>query len=203
MLKLLELFDRSVYYLEGTRPAVFLLADREGGGVLINSPPFSAPALRSIRAVAPLKFLFFPSRLGARDVDTWREASGARSIAHPLEAGGISGAVDLVLEPDHRFSRTIEFLLMSGRTPGACALRCRNRPGIVFFGPILDPGSDGWPTLAPHGDDHSFENRVIGALALKDLRFDYGFCDGFEPGKSRFGPGADAAIRERIERVAS
>lgn len=199
MIKLLALFDRSVYYLEGTRPAVFFVAEREGGGILVNTPAFSAELLEQVRAVGPLNYLFYPSRLGAMDMGRWRDASGARSMAYGPEAGQLGGPADIVLDREHRFSRTVDFLPMAGRTESACALRCKNKPGIIFFGPILEYGPDGWPTVIEHPDDHSFENRLFGAMGLTELKFEYAFCDDFEPGNSRCGPGAGAAIRERIE----
>lgn len=194
---LIALHDRSVYHLPDTRPAVFYLADREGGGILVNSPEFSPVLLDALNAVAPLRFVFYPSRFGARDVERWRRA-GARTMAWGHEAQAIDGTVDLVLGRENRFSRTIDFLPMSGRTESCCALRCRNKPGIVFFGPILSTGADGWPELAAQADDWSFENRLIGALGLQDVKFDYALTDDFDPRTSRYGPGADEQIRQQL-----
>lgn len=201
MLKLYESFDRSVYYLPGTRPAVFFLADQEGGGILVNSPAFSAETLAQINAIMPLRFIFYPSHLGAQDVETWRSASAAQTMAYGHEARRITGKMDIVLERENRFSRTIDFLPMSGRTESSCALRCKNKPGLIFFGPILSCGAAGWPTIIAQPDDYSFENRLFGALGLQDLKFDYAFTDDFDPLTSRFGPGADTAIRNEIERA--
>jgi len=201
MLKLYESFDRSVYYLPGTRPAVFFLADKEGGGILVNSPAFSAETLAQINAIMPLRFIFYPSHLGAQDVETWRSASAAQTMAYGHEARRITGKMDIVLERENRFSRTIDFLPMSGRTESSCALRCKNKPGLIFFGPILSCGAAGWPTIIAQPDDYSFENRLFGALGLQDLKFDYAFTDDFDPLTSRFGPGADTAIRNEIERA--
>lgn len=201
MLKLLEFFDRSVYFLSGTSPAVFYLADRDGGGILINTPAYSAVLAQQLNAVAPLKFAFFPSRLGAQDVDRWRTETGLRTLAYGHEARGISGEIDTVLDRENKFSRTIDFLPMSGRTESSCALRCKNQPGIIFFGPILARGDSGWPTLAPNVDDYSYENRLFGVLGLQDLKYQYAFTDDFDPALSRSGPGADAAIQREIAAV--
>ncbi|HUW28498.1 MAG TPA: hypothetical protein VMV97_07800 [Sulfuriferula sp.] len=199
MQKLYESFDRSVYYLPGTHPAVFFLADKEGGGILVNSPVFSAEILAQINAIMPLKFIFYPSHLGAQDVEAWRSASAAQTMAYGHEARCIAGKVDIVLERENRFSRTIDFLPMSGRTESSCALRCKNKPGLIFFGPILSCGASGWPTIIAQPDDYSFENRLFGALGLQDVKFDYAFTDDFDPLTSRFGPEADIAIRDEIE----
>lgn len=201
MQKLYESFDRSVYYLPGTHPAVFFLADKEGGGILINSPAFAAETLARINAIMPLKFIFYPSYLGAQDVDAWRSASAAQSMAYGHEARRIAGKVDIVLERENRFSRTMDFLPMSGRTESSCALRCKNNPGLIFFGPILSCGPSGWPTVIAQADDYSFENRLFGALGLQDVKFDYAFTDDFDSLTSHFGPGADAAISQEIERA--
>lgn len=200
MQKLLELFDRSVWYLPGTRPAVFYLADREGGGILINTPPFAAHLARSLADIAPLSFAFLPSRFGATDVAAWR-AHGVKAMAYGAEAAYIAGGVDTVLDREQRFSRTIDFLPMSGRTESSTALRCKNKPGILFFGPILECNANGVPTLIAHEDDYSWENRLFGALGLQDLKYDYAFSDDFEPGHSKFGPGIDAMIKRELELI--
>lgn len=201
MQKLYESFDRSVYYLPGTHPAVFFLADKEGGGILINSPIFTPETLAQINTIMPLKFIFYPSHLGAQDVDAWRSASVAQTMAYGHEARHIPGKTDIVLERENRFSRTIDFLPMSGRTESSCALRCKNKPGLIFFGPILSCGVSGWPTIIAQPDDYSFENRLFGALGLQDVKFDYAFTDDFDPLTSCFGPGADIAIRNEVERA--
>lgn len=198
---LFESFDRAVYYLPGSRPAVFFLADKEGGGILINTPAYTPELLAQINAVMPLKFLFYPSHFGAADVDAWRAASGAQAMAYGYETRRINGTIDLVLDRENRFSRTIDFLPMSGRTESSCALRCKNKPGMVFFGPILSQGASGWPTLTEQPDDYSFENRLFGTLGLQDVKFEYAFTDDFDPQTSRFGPGADAAIQRELAHV--
>lgn len=200
MQKLLELFDRSVWLVPGSRPAVFYLADREGGGILINTPPFSEARARELNEIAPLKFAFLPSRLGATDVSAWRKAR-VTAMAYGAEAAQIAGGVDTVLDREQRFSRTIDFLPMSGRTESSTALRCKNKPGIVFFGPILECNADGIPTLVAHDDDYSWENRLFGALGLQDLKYDYAFTDDFEPGRCRFGPGIDQLITRELASI--
>lgn len=180
-------------------PAVYYFVDKEVEGVLINTPPFSETLLESLQALAPLRFIFLPSRYGAHDLDAWREASGAEALAYEAEAAAIDGTIDLPLNTKTKLTRTIDFLPMSGRTEGSCALRLKNKPGVVFFGPILSPGDDGWPTLIETADDHNFESRLFGALGLQDVKYEYAFTDRFVPGETRFGPGADRAIGERIE----
>ncbi|MHB1677427.1 MAG: hypothetical protein ACYCSS_07805 [Sulfuriferula sp.] len=198
---LFESFDRSVYYLPGSRPAVFFLADKEGGGILINSPRYSPALLASLDALKLLKFIFYPSHFGATDVDAWRLASGAQTMAYGHEARQIEGVVDLVLDRENRFSRTIDFLPMSGRTESSCALRCKNKPGMVFFGPVLSAAASGWPTLVAQPDDYSFENRLFGVLGLQDVKFEYAFTDDFDPQTSQYGPGADVAVQRELARV--
>jgi hypothetical protein len=202
MMKLIfESFDRAVYYVENTRPAVFYLADKEGGGILINTPAFSDALLVEVNMIMPLKFIFYPSYFGAQDVDIWRSASGAQSMAYGHEAKRIKGVIDLVLDRENRFSRTIDFLPMSGRTESSCALRCKNKPGMVFFGPILSMGESGWPTLVAQDNDYSFENRMFGTLGLQDVKFEYAFTDDFDPQASQYGPGADVAIQRELAHV--
>ena len=198
---LFESFDRAVYYLQGSRPAVFYLADKEGGGILINTPAYTPELLAQINAIMPLKFIFYPSYFGAKDVAAWREASGAQTMAYGHETRRIEGTIDLVLDRENRFSRTIDFLPMSGRTESSCALRCKNKPGMVFFGPILSCSESGWPTLVAQPDDYSFENRLFGTLGLQDVRFEYAFTDDFDLQTTQFGPGADKAIQQELARV--
>lgn len=203
MKPLLTLRGRTVYLVpvEAGAPAVYFLVDQEAGGVLINTPPYSAELQSALTAIAAVKYLFYPSRFGARDVDAWRQATGAETLAYGPEAAAIGGQIDIVLDNKSKLTRTIGFLPMSGRTEGSCALHLRNLPGVIFFGPTLSPGPAGWPTLVPQADDHSFETRIFGSLGLKDVKYDYAFTDEFIDGQTQFGPGADQAIRMQLERA--
>lgn len=200
MVPLVALRDRSIYHVAGSHPAVYYIADREAGGVLVNAPAFGTALLAQLCALAPLAYVFLPSRRGARDLARWRDA-GAETIAAEAEAPHVAGTIDLAIGGDRKLTRTIDFLPMSGVTEGSCALRIRNNGGAIFFGPILEPGEDGWPALIVHADDYSAENRLIGALGLQDQRFEHAFTDVFEPGRTRFGPGAGDAVRERLRRL--
>lgn len=199
--QLVELRDRAIYYVNGTRPAAYYIVDKEAEGVLVNTPAFDPDLLAALNALGPLKYLYLPSARGARDVDRWREASGAESLAFEVEARAIDGHIDIAFDTKRKLSRTMDFLPMAGVTAGTCALRLKNKPGVVFFGPALEPGEDGWPTLVFHDDDHSFESRLFGALGVQDLQFDYAFTDVFEPGRTRFGPGAGEAVKTSVARV--
>ncbi|MDA8421154.1 MAG: hypothetical protein M0039_07840 [Pseudomonadota bacterium] len=201
--RLLDLPGRSVYRLHGSGAAatVYYLADDAAGGVLINTPRYDAQLEARLAALAPVRFLFFPSHFGACDVDLWRAATGAESLAFAAETGSIAGTVDIVLERQSKLTRTIDLLPMPGRTAGNAVLHARNLPGVVFFGPALTPGGSGWPALVRQPDDHSYENRLFGCLALQDLDFAYAFTDVFVEGMTCFGPGASRAIRQELERV--
>lgn len=199
--KILELRDRSIYYVEGSAPAVYFMADKDAGGVLINTPPFDPELLAAIADIAPLKFIFLPSRHGARELDRWREASGAEAMAFEVEIPFIEGDIDLTLDKKSKLTRTIDFLPMAGVTQGSCAMRLRNKPGVMFFGPILSPGGDGWPTLQFNDSDHSYESRLFGALGVQDVQFEYAFTDVYEAGRTQFGPGAGEAVKKRIEQA--
>ena len=196
--KILELRDRTIYYLTGSHPAVYYLVDQDVQGVLINTPAFDPATLDALTAIAPVKFIYFPSRRGAQDVERWRESTGAETMAFEAEVPAIDGTIDLKLDRKSKFTRTIDFLPMAGVTEGSCVLRCRNKPGVLFFGPVLSPGEDGWPTLSFNEDDYSMESRMFGALGLQDVAFDYAFTDVFVPGQTQFGPGAAEAVNQRI-----
>lgn len=199
--KLVALRERTVYHIAGTRPAAYYITDRDAGGVLVNAPPFDESLLAALRALARPAYLFLPSRRGARDLDRWRESAGVEIVAFEAEAPYVEGTIDLVVGRGRKLTRTIDFLPMSGVTEGSCALRIKNDGGVIFFGPVLEPGADGWPSLVLHADDYSAENRLIGALGLQDQRFEYAFTDEFDPKRARYGPGADAAVREDLRRV--
>jgi len=200
VVELISLPDRRVFYVPGATPASFYLADNRAGGVLVNAPPFDPGLCELLEAAAPLRFVFLPSAFGAASAGTWR-ARGAAVIASVEEAPLIEAPIDQPVDRKVRLVRDIDFLPMSGRTRGSCALRVRASPSIVFFGPILDHGD--WPTLVAHADDYSFENRLFGALGLADLRFEFAFCDNYVHGRSRFGPGAAEAVRKNLAAVLS
>ncbi|HLY52370.1 MAG TPA: hypothetical protein VKQ31_05105 [Steroidobacteraceae bacterium] len=199
--RLVALRERTVYHVARSRPAAYFIADRDAGGVLVNAPPFDPALLAALNATAALEYIFLPSRRGAADLESWRAASGAETLAAKAEVAAIAGTVDLPLGRERKLTRTIDFLPMSGVTEGSCALRIKNDGGAIFFGPILEPGADGWPALVPHDDDYSAENRLIGALGLQDQGFEYAFTDTFEAERTRFGPGAGGAIRERLRQA--
>ena len=203
MKKLLEFVDREIYWVPAAPglPAVYYIRDHKAGGVLVNTPEFSPALVRELQTFGPLNYIFLPSRFGAGDLGAWRAATGAESMAFETEVSAIKGTVDIALEPKSKLTRTIDFLPMAGRTQGSCALRLKNLPGAVFFGPILEPSPAGWPTLVPHADDYSYETRLLGALGLQDVKFEYAFTDVFDAGRTRYGPGAGNAIRAEIERV--
>ncbi len=203
MQQLCHFFDRDIYYIEGggATPAVFYIVDRDAGGILVNAPVFRPDLLVSLQALAPLNILFLPSRFGAADLDHWRNA-GACLVAQLAEGQSLGISLDIPLGSRLRLTRTIDFLPMGGRTDGSCALRLRNRPGAVFFGPILESEKpECWPTLIPHWDDSSWENRVFGGLGLQDLRYDYAFADSFVSGHTPFGPSADIYIADQLRHI--
>lgn len=198
---LAEFPDRRIFWVSGSDPAAYYVADQQADGVLVNAPPFDPALLAALEAERPLRYIFLPSRHGARDVERWRAASGAEVLATAAEAPAIEGTVDIVLDNKSRLTRTIDFLPLSGVTAGCCGMRLKNKPGAVFFGPALSPGGDGWPTLVFAADDHSLENRLFGALGIQDLAFEYAFTDEFDPGVTRYGPGAGAAVKDAVARV--
>lgn len=200
MIPLLRLPARSVYYLPHTAPAVFYLADVDAGGVLINAPGFSPRLAAEFASIAPVRHVFIPSRFGARHAGAWREA-GAKIITSRDELVHCRVAVDVALDRGWRFTRAMDFLPMAGRTPGTCALRCKQKPAIIFFGPALSRTPSGWPGVEPLPDDDSYENRLLGAVGLRTLRYEYAFTDDFDPVKSRYGPGAGRGIARELERA--
>ena len=200
---ILTLRGRRIFHIEGTEPAVWLLDDQELGGVLINAPPFSETLLEAIQQQTRLAYLFLPSRHGAQDLAAWQQA-GAEILAFEAEAPAITaagGVVDIAFNRKQRLARTIDFLPMAGITEGSCALRLKNLPGVIFFGPILAPGDNGWPTLQSTPAEHSWESRLFGVLGLQDLKYAYAFCDVFTPGWTQIGPDADAQIQRNLQAV--
>jgi hypothetical protein len=196
--EVLRLPRRSVHVVPGAAPAVFLLVDERAGSILVNLPPFSEAALGAIRRVANPDFIFLPSRFGARDLDRWRAATSARTVASSEEVSGVDGTIDEPVDGGVRMHGRLDFLLLSGRTRGNCALRVKEPPGLVFFGPALEHSHAGTFALRAHPDDYSFENRVIGALALRDLEFEYAWCDDYIHGTSQHGPEASILVRKAL-----
>lgn len=196
--RLLEWHDRAVWLVEAGPPAVYYVADRDAGGILINAPSFTPALSEDLSRAAPLRYVFLPSRFGARDLGAWR-AAGARVLVSAQEER-VADA-DLRVGSQHKLTRTIDFIPIPGRTRGTCGLRLKNKPGTLFLGPALSLAESGWPELVALADDDSYENRLMGIVGLGDQGFDYLFTDSFVPGRTHFGPGADAALRAHIERL--
>lgn len=199
LIRLSDVGGRPVWHLAGAAPACFLLVDERAGGILVNSPTFDVRLAEAIERVAKIRFIFFPSWRGARDVAQWRSTCAARTIAAVAEMPAISGPIDEAVDGGVRIHGRLDFLALPGRTRGTCALRSRTEPGVVFFGPALEHAD--WPLLVPHDDDHSYEDRLIGALGLRALEFEFAFCDNYSHGLSRFGPGADRAVAAGLAAV--
>lgn len=194
--ELLALPDaRRVLRVPGPSPACFLLVDPLAGGVLVNTPPFDAALAETLPRV---RFIVLTSARGARDVAAWRDASGARTIAGAGEP--IAGPVDERADGTMRITGRLDFLALSGATPGTIALRSKGPPGIMFFGPALSQ-AQGWPALVRDPADWSWENRVLGALGIASLAFDYAFCDDHHDATSRIGPGTDVHVAASVEAV--
>jgi hypothetical protein len=199
LIRLLEVAGRAAWYLPGSRPACFLLVDARAGGILVNSPPFDARVAEVVARVAKVQFIFFPSRFGATDVARWRAALAARTVAAAEECAAIDGPIDEAIDGGVRIHGRLDFLALSGRTRGTCALRSRMDPAIVFFGPALEHGD--WPQLVAHADDYSYENRLLGAIGLSHAAFEFAFCDNYSHGSSRFGPGAGRVVATGLAKL--
>jgi len=201
--KIVSLAGREIFFLAGETqwPTVYYIKDKDAGGLLINSPPYTEALTRIFEKETSVDYIFYPSFYGASDVDQWRACLKAETLAYTPEIANINGTIDIALDRKSKLTRTIDFLPMAGRTQGSCALRMKNLPGAIFFGPILTPNTSGWPTLVENENDFSFESRLFGALALKDLKYDYAFTDQFIEGKTHVGPGASNAINDNIDRV--
>lgn len=191
---------REIYWLPDTQPASYFIRDKDAGGILVNAPVFSEELLKKMQELGGVKFVFLPSRFGAAYVNEWREKAGVESMAYEPEIPFIDATIDVTIDKKTRLTRTIGFLPMSGRTVGSCALHLRNIPGAIFFGPILTPGEDGWPTLIASDDDESFENRMFGVLGLQDVKYAYAFTDVFDE-HTQYGPDADQAIARALEKA--
>ena len=193
MTELLALPDgRRVLRLPGGAPAAFCLVEPLAGAVLVGTPRFDAALLH---ALPPVRFIVYPSARSASDVAAWRDATGARVVAGIGEP--IDGPVDERADGTIRITGRLDFLSCSGATRGTIALRSKGPPALVFFGPALSQ-AHGWPRLTPDARDWSWENRVIGALGIAALEFDYAFCDD-HGAASRIGPRAAPQVAAAIE----
>jgi hypothetical protein len=194
--QLIALADgRRVLLVRSRPPACFLLADPLAGGVLVNTPPFERALYATL---PPVRFIVYPSARGAGDVAAWREATGARVVAGVGEP--VPGPVDERADGTIRITGRLDFLALSGVTRGTIALRSKGPPGIVFFGPALSQAT-GWPALRPDAADWSWENRVIGALGIAGLSFDFAYCDDYMEQVAKSGPGAAEAVAAGLREV--
>lgn len=198
---LLKTLDREIFLVTPAPNCCYLINDKVAGGILINTPIFSMGLLDQLLTITPINYIFFPSYHGAHDPQLWQQQTHAKLLAHQLEINSIDYPIDIIIDNKVKLTRTIDFLPMSGVTRGSCALRLKNKPSMLFFGPILQTGEDGWPTLLSSDSDFSYENRVIGALALQDIRYEYAFTDDYQDGITEIGPGADQAILKSITNI--
>lgn len=177
-------------------PAVFYITDRKAGGILVNAPCFDLTLFHELSDLVAPRFLFLPSHYGIHDLAAWR-ATGIETLAFGEEID--AAEVDIRISSEQKLTRTIDFLPMAGRTRGTCGLRLKSLPGVLFLGPALTPGEDGWPQLVPEPNDYSYESRLMGVFGLRDLSFEYVFTDVFVLGQTQFGPRADKCIRAHLD----
>ncbi len=100
------------------------------------------------------------------------EATGARTVAHPLDAGGLPVPVDQTVEHGGTVSVgdcRLAVLHLRGHTPGSIALRYDDPDGVrhLFTGDSLFPGGPGRTTSPAEFTSlmDDLEERVFGELA--------------------------------------
>lgn len=199
----LKLANRIIYYLaedENTHPAVFLIVDKEIGGILINTPEYNELNKENLSKFN-INYIFLPSFYGANNLEEWKRFTNAELLAHENESRHIETTIDIPVTEKSKLTRTIDFLPIPGRTSGSCALYLKNLPGIIFFGPILQCNKSGWPDLIQHDDDFNFETRLFSALGLKDLKYQYAFTDDYDPSSSQTGPSAGEKIARNVDQL--
>lgn len=198
---LLKTSQRQIYHLYdmiNNQPAVFLILDKEVGGILVNTPSYNE-STKTLLDSFKINYIFLPSHFGAIDTMQWKNLTGAKLLAHENATHLINDNIDFPVNEKTKLTRTIDFLPIAGRSPGSCGLFLKNLPGIIFFGPTLQRLANGWPGIVQSADDFDFEARLFSSLNLKDLKFQYAFTDDFDTNKSLTGPEADIHIRKNIE----
>ena len=181
--------------------ASFFISDADAGGILVNAPAFSLALIKQLEALADINFLFLPSVFGAKDLEQWHENVSPEILCHENEERYIDFSPLTVVNNKTKLTRTIEFVTLPGRTQGTCALYLKNKPGVLFLGPAMSCNETFWPVIESNEDDFDYENRLLSALNIKNLKYAYAFCDDFNLGFSSFGPNACEEIKKYIESI--
>lgn len=128
----------------------YLLRDRGTGEVLLIDAAAEAGRLLELVGDAPLATVVTTHQ----HPDHWQalrevvEATGARTVAHPLDAGGLPVPVDATVEHGDSVSvgsTALTVIHLRGHTPGSIALRYDDPSGTshLFTGDSLFPGGPG------------------------------------------------------------
>jgi glyoxylase-like metal-dependent hydrolase (beta-lactamase superfamily II) len=151
----------------------YLLRCRDTGEGLLIDAANEAGRLLELVGDVPLATVVTTHR----HADHWQalaevvRATGARTVAHPLDAGGIPVATDETVEhgdPVEVGRCTLTVIHLRGHTPGSIALRYDDPQGVTHLvtGDSLFPGGPGRTTnptdFGSLMDD--LESRVFGAL---------------------------------------
>jgi hypothetical protein len=165
------------------------------GGILIRLLDVPGREVWLVPASVPACFLLVDERAGGVLVNAPPfDANLVQAMGHVTEVRFIFlpsrfGAIDVAQWRSALNARTIA-------AAGECS---------AITGPVDEPIDGGvrihgrldflsLSVLKAHADDDSYENRVIGALGLRGVAFEFAFCDNYSHGSSRFGPEASRAV---------
>ena len=136
-----EPVERDVYFCgfaaESSYGASSYLIVRSNGNVLVDSPRFAKPLVRSIEALGGVRNIFLTHRDDVADQALWAKHFNARTIMHRDDAGRLSGAIDELVTGNDPVALNEDLLIIPtpGHTKGHMVLLYRNH--FLFTGDHL------------------------------------------------------------------
>lgn len=114
----------------------YIVFDAERGNLLIDVPPFSERALRSVRGTGRASLLLVTNRIRAAHANRYREAMGIRIACHAADAGAVEGGPDITLADDEEVRADARVVRAGDASDGACVVLLRKAGGILVCGDL-------------------------------------------------------------------
>lgn len=114
----------------------YIVFDAVRGNLLIDTPPFSARAVRLIEGAGRASLILATNGARAAEAQRYREAMGVRIAAHADDASAVPGGADVVLGDDALVRLGVRVLRVRGGSEGATVVLLSKAGNVLVCGDL-------------------------------------------------------------------